>query len=146
MLDRYSQLKKIHQDLICTFFVCHVSIRINTNLLHLHLEQLQKVVVKYSKQWPISYPTQLNTYSPLMTLNIFPQNLVLGCPKMGGFGVHYCYIWKGQRMMKETSQNVVNVNAIIYCDSLQWLIMVLLTTATVMLEGCLWCCYQLLLL
>ena len=40
-------------------------------------------------------------------------------------------------MMKETSQNVVNVNAIIYCDSLQWLIMVLLTTATVTLEGCL---------
>ena len=35
-------------------------------------------------------------------------------------------------MMKETSQNVVNVNAIIYCDSLQWLLMVLLTTATIM--------------
>lgn len=56
---------------------------------------------------------------------------------MGGFGFHYCYILKSQRMMKETFQNVVNVNAITYCDSLQWLLMVLLTTAIVMLEGCL---------
>ena len=53
LLHRYSQLKKIYQDYNkYIFLVCHVSIRINKNLLHLHLEQ--KVVINYSKQWPIS--------------------------------------------------------------------------------------------